>query len=275
MSDLPDKPPMKHEHIIERSKTVDGLFDDTIRGANKPAHPRSVSVDNEHKLSEMEKSAARVKDALSHGYFPGAIETQYEVIKCADALQKNALLSELEQLKDAHKKAGEESVRSSLDESIEDCRVALAAPFIERARLAAFLNSDKKPYQAEKMLAEAMKVQVPRVCMDSGFVRDLHKNAEEQLSKLHFENHLLELYDANLSKFGVAGSDPVLTQEALDAARAHAGNPEFLALVNYLSRNFKSLTKNHFTLFGKDGIKRSDIVNYEKERAKNINDLKL
>lgn len=335
MSELPEKAPVKHEHIVERSSTVDGLFDDTIRGANKSEKPWTVTelnsfsgdswnkfysvakqslqshavkddsaeqtarslamsqqlealnrsgdraaliqklIHNDGELGVMHESAGRVQNALRTGNLSAARELQNGVIKAADALNHNALSFELSCLKSARKKSGSPKVSAELDRSEEDLRVLMASAFVERVRQAAFLSAEKKPYQAEKMLQEAMHTQIPSQCMESGFVKDLQKNAGKQLSSLRVENNLLDLYDGNLAKFDITGKDGIVSLDQINAARSKSTDEGFTALADFLSSHYNYLVGKHFNIFGKDGIRRSDIVEYEKERSSKINDMKL
>jgi hypothetical protein len=325
---------MKHEQIMQRSKTVDGLLDDALRGANQAARPWSISelapassswvqiyqsakqnldakqlgaapekqiqnrvlhqqldslnkesagdrkemlgalIDNDKHFSSMEASASKVQEALLHAYYPAAIEIQQSIVANADKINSKALAFELDAMKHCKKGLQDESEKAALDKAIEESRSAMATPFIERARLASMLLADKKPFQAEKMLDEALKTQIPAESAESPFVKDLRKNAGDQLSRLRVENHLLEMYDANLSRLGIS-SDGVLTTDKLKAARAKGGDDNFKALTEFLNDKYSYLTRKHWTLFGQDGIRRSDIIEFEKERSKNINDLKL
>lgn len=336
MSEFPEKAPMQHEHIVERSRTVAGLFDDTIRGANRAERPWSVAdlapsfksnwtrlyhdakealqngalehvpekqaqnsvillqlekmndmraqerndllgrlLLNEQRFSLLEESAAKVQEALRVGYFPAVMEQQAKIIKTADAINQKTLSFELGTILAAGKKRVEGKQETALVTAAESVRTAMAAPFIERARMAAFMLSDKKPYQAERLLNEAMQAQIPADAMESNYVKELRKNASEQLYRLRVENHLVELYDANLSKLDFAPQDGVLTRAELEAASQKTQDENLLALTDFLCSNFNYLTRNQWSLFGKTGIRRADLVDYEKQRAKGINDLRL
>jgi hypothetical protein len=336
MSDIPDKPPVKHEHIVKRSNTISGLVDDIMRGikpADRPIsvagltqsggpweklyktaaeslHQRShlnpvpenqVQADvmsrqlealnsltpekrktligdlsaNEKHFAELEACSNKVSEAMRAGYMPAVLEQQYLVIKGADALNQNALGFELRSIEEVRAKEKDETKKSILDRAVEDARTAMAAPFIERARLSAFLTNQTRVYQSEKTLAEALKLSIPTEALTSSFVADLKKNAAAQLSRLRIENHLLEQFDSNLARFELQAKDGAITQEELEAARIRGGDDNFRALTDFLSDNYKYLTGKHWSLFGKDGITRSDIIEYQKERDKKINDLKI
>lgn len=336
MSELPDVTPIRHELKVERSHTVDGLFDDTIRGIGTVARPASLGesisqpasdwnrlytsvrqslkerersadsaetrtgtevleeqldglnrlnprergsllgslLTNEKSFSSMEEAANKTREALRAGYMPAVIEQQQLVVKAGDSLSSNALSFELASLRRLQDKTGKGN-GEVLDTAIEETRQAMAAPFIERARLATFLNKDQKPYQAERMLAESMNVQIPAEALNSQMVRDLRKSASEELNKLRVQNNLVELYDKNLSRLDIAGKDGIITEDEIKAARVTNKDENFRALADFLSENYKNLTRRHWSFFGKDGITRADILDYARERSRTINDLKL
>lgn len=334
MSELPDVAPIRHEMKVERSHTVDGLFDDTIRGIGMGGRPVSLGenipepssdwnklytsvkqtlqerersadsadptgtaalkeqleglnrlrpserntmlsslLTNEKSLSTMEEAANKTREALRAGYMPAVIEQQYEVVKAGDSLSSKAILFELDSLRHLQEKQGKGS--DSLGNAIEETRQAMAAPFIERARLATFLNKDQKPYQAEKMLGEALSVQIPPEALNSQMVRDLRKNASEELNKLRVQNNLVDLFDKNLSRLDIANKDGIVTEDEIKSARASSKDENFKVLADFLSDNYKDLSGRHWSFFGKAGITRSDILDYAKERSRTINDLKL
>lgn len=336
MSDLPAKAPMKHEQMVEGSRTVDGLLDDTVRGITFGEHPWSITtvvppsdtwqqffhsaressqkrslpdrpveervqsrvlsaqldelnklptqerkalvqalVENEERFSAIEKSSSKVRDALRAGYMPAVIETQQNVVSNADLINQRALAFEVQSIKKTASEEQDDSSKAILNGALEQARIFMAAPFIERARQSAFLSNDRKVFQAEKMLAEAVKTQIPAEAYASPFVIGLSKNAGKQLDRLKVENHLLESYNANLGKLQISSRDGEITQQELNSAMAKGGDSSFHALAEFLSDNYKYLTRKHFSLFGKEGIRRSDIVDYVKERSRNINDLDI
>src|SRR5947209_6631220 len=105
MSDLPpEKPPMKHEQVMQRSKTVDGLLDDAVRGANQAARPWSIA-DLASSSSSWEQLYQSAKSALDQKSLLGApaekqtqnavLSHQLELLDKASASEKKQLVSDL------------------------------------------------------------------------------------------------------------------------------------------------------------------------------------
>lgn len=232
-------------------------------------------LENEKLLAELDACSGKVSEALRAGYMPAVIEQQYKVISISDAIDSNTLLFELKTIAKTREHKADPTKSAILDQQLEDVRAALAVRFIERCRLSAFLQKDKKVYQAEKMLDEALKQQIPPEALKSPFVADLKSNATRQLARMHVENNLLEQFDYNLPKFGKKEKDGFITQEELKNALARGSDDSFRVFTQFLTDNYKYLTRKHWTIFSKEGITRSDIVDYEREREKNINDLKI
>jgi hypothetical protein len=232
-------------------------------------------LESEHQIAALEKSLEKVHEVMRYGLVREAIEKQHEVVSAADAISRKAILFEFDSLDKARKKNRDPAIDQTLSDELDDICATMSAPMIERVRLSALLNFNKNVYQAEKMLDEAMRTVLPSEAMQSAYVKELKGNAIERLAQLRVENHLLEVYDKNSGKLVISPKEKVISEDALKAAKAKSGDEDFRVLTEFLSNNFRYLTRKHWLFFGKSGITRADILDYVKERSKDINDLNL
>ena len=336
MSDLPEKAPIKHEEIVQRSDTVDGLLDDAIGGIksggrlwnvgelagssadwnkvwrnaernlkqegasasslekraqnfvlldqlerlNKlPAGQRKEMLGSllnaEANYDSFEKNWETVRGALRTGNLSIAVDVQRRLIGDLDRINPDALLFEFKSIENLSNQEKDAGMSDLLNKTLENARCSLAAPFIERARLASIMLADAKVYQAEKVLEEAMKTRIPPESMQSPYLRELRKNLFASLKNLKVENNLLELYDQNLARLDIDSKDGLVSKEELSKAASKSSDENLKALADFLEGKYKYLTRKHWSFLGNEGISRSDIVNYVNERSKRINDLKF
>ncbi len=336
MNDLPEKAPIKHEQIVQRSDTVDGLLDDTIGGVRSGGRLWSVSefarsgadwsrvfanaqkslklegvsgaaieekarnavlldqlarlnsfsegqrkemlgalLNTEKQYDLIEKNSEALRGALRTGNLDIAIEVQQRLVSDLDLINPKALVFEFESIENRRKQEHEPALLEFLDLSLENARCSLAAPFIERARLASILLAGGRVYQAEKILEQAMKTTIPSESMESPYLKELRRNTALSLRSLKVENNLLELYDQNLSRLDIDSKDGLVSKEELSKAASKDNDENLKSLADFLDSKYQYLTRKHWSFLGHDGISRSDIVNYVNERAKKINDLKL
>lgn len=229
--------------------------------------------DNSTKMAEVQAASDKVQMAMKAGYMPAAEDGQRDVVRLVSSLNQKATAAVIASTEKVLARENDPATKAVLEKSLDDARSIIAAPFIERARLGAFLLNDQKPYQAEVALNEALNVPVADEGWKLKSSSDLRQNVKEQILQLHVQNNLAELFDQNLDKFD-SSHDKRVDSDELKAAQGK-GDETFAALTKFLTDNYAYLTRHHWPIVSKPGISGDDIKDYVQERSKQINDLKL
>jgi hypothetical protein len=262
--------PQRRAQIEVMSQQLDDLND------MKPGERVSMFKafkDNSTRLAEAQAASDRVQQAMKAGFMPAAEDCQRDVVRLVSSLNQKATVAVIASTEKVLAREDSPEVKAVLESSLDDARSIIAAPFIERARLGAFLLNDQKPYQAEKVLEEALNVPVAGDGWKLRSNRDLRQNVKEQTLQLHVQNNLAELFEQNIGKLDPSNHKRVDSAE-LTAAQGK-GDETFVALTKFLTDNYTYLTRHHWPIVSKPGITSADIKDYVQERSKQMNDLKL
>jgi hypothetical protein len=229
--------------------------------------------DNSATMVQAQAASDKVQQAMKAGFMPAALDGQRAVVSLVSSLNQKATGSVIASTEKVLAREKDPAVKSVLEANLDDARSIIAAPFVEKARLGAFLLNDQKPYQAEKILDEALSAPVAGEGWKLKSNRDLRQNVKEQTLQLHVQNNLADLFDQNLGKLD-PDHDKHVDLNELKASQGK-GDETFAALTKFLTDNYTYLTRHHWPIVSKAGISSDDIKDYVQERSKAINDLKL
>jgi hypothetical protein len=169
-------------------------------------------------------------------------------------------------VKDSH-------IRAALVDALEETRWQLAAPFVERVRLAALFIEARKVFQAETALHTALQQSLGLETVQSEAIQVLRESALETLRSLKIQNNLLELFDANVAALDADNDGAISKGDLVEGIRQHT-HPDFQAFIAFLLDNYKQLTRHGQLQFNHAGITRNDVVRFVEQRSKEIRDFR-
>lgn len=229
--------------------------------------------DNSTHMAEARTASNAVREAITAGFLPAAESSQRKVIDAVGQLNPRATMAVIFSTEKVLARETDPEIKAALQRSLDDARSVLAAPFIEGARMGAILLNNKKPYQAEAALDNALAASVPGAGWQLQANRDLRQNVKEKTQELHVQNNLSDLFEKNLAVYG-STEDRHIDADELKAA-AGKGDENVNALTKFLTENYAYLTRHHWPIVSKPGISDDDIKAYVQERSRQINDLRL
>jgi len=198
---------------------------------------------------------------------------QCEVVRTVDRLDYEVFRTGEHMFAQAMHKVKDSRIRETLGDALEETRWQLAAPFVERVRLAAMFLEGRKAFQAEAALNAAMVQSLGLETLQSESIQLLRQSAQETQTLLKIQNNLLSTFDANLSDLD-HDNDGALSRGDLNEAYKHHTHPEFRAFISFLQDNYRMLTRDGHLQFNHAGITRSDIIRYTDQRNKEVRDFR-
>lgn len=263
MTDSVDK-----NEAVPLPQTVEALFDTTIIGVSQVAFDR-FSRDSKGMIQKLSSEQREVGDLIRHSMFRDAITKQNKVIDTSDALNASKLGLEIRSLEAAVNKQANPESKKQVGKELESARFLIAAPFVERARRASFELRAGQETQAEKTLQEALAVALPEEALASPQIISLLADARDQRDELRVKNDLLDQWDTYIEKLSkVTGRKDLRKSDLTPSALT---DPQFGALNRFLLKNYDELTKKNW-FWSSDGISRSYIQDYIRQRNSKIND---
>lgn len=250
----------------DRVQTGDGVQ----TGARPAAGDRPATIDdvstNSKALEDLCNSQRRVGELLMFGNRGSASERQLKSIAIADALRPEPMQRQIDSLKTAIASTSDVTMQKLLRDELTLTSAALAAPFTERARLAAIELKDGKPFLAEKTLDAALSMTVAPQAFSSPELVQLRRDAERKKLELHVENNLLPLFDASAQAFYKTNGRKDIRQSDLSADALQ--DPVHGAVNRYLHENYERI-KGRFHFPGR-GISRADVESFVRQRNKAV-----
>jgi hypothetical protein len=199
-----------------------------------------------------------------------AINKQKDSVNLADSINGTGLQNEANSIRDAIAHNNDSKMTPVLNAELNEAKAVMAAPFMERVRLAALQLKNGSEVQAEETLTQALKAPVPAEAWSLQSLKNLRDDVTAQRDQLHAENNLLPLFNQSLAKLSIITGRQDITRS--DFSAPCLKDPQFGALTKFLSSHYDSLTKGHTMFQYNQGITRSDIENFVKERNKHLND---
>jgi hypothetical protein len=231
------------------------------------------SIDSQISLAQ--RSFDKVHESLAVHNLRQAFDTQNELISTVDKLNANEISSRIHGMQRVSDSEQNPAVKGEIQESIKDAQCLLASPFIERARLAAMQIQDNRFYQAAKTLNDALALQIPQEALQSPQIKALKEDARVKAADLNLQNNLQQVFNQYLPTLDIHHEGFVSRQDLKDATKNGISDASLKTLTQFLSDNYDYLTTGHPWLFGKNGITRTDIDSYAKNRNKQMNDIDL
>lgn len=234
----------------------------------RTAYLRSLSSADQ-KTDGLNSNQDDVKSKLM--YSKGeAINKQKDSVNLADSINGTGLQNEANSIRDAIAHNNDSKMTPVLNAELNEAKAVMAAPFMERVRLAALQLKNGSEVQAEETLTQALKAPVPAEAWSLQSLKNLRDDVTAQRDQLHAENNLLPLFNQSLAKLSIITGRQDITRS--DFSAPCLKDPQFGALTKFLSSHYDSLTKGHTMFQYNQGITRSDIENFVKERNKHLND---
>lgn len=204
------------------------------------------------------------KQALS-GFAPALIDNQKQVVALTDKLDLPFLAAEAGNIRTALSQAQSPAMQAHLSLRLEEARWQLAAPFVERARLASFLLNNKRPYESERTLELALSQDIPAEALASPTLAGLRSDAVKRLAELKTENRLVTNFNTHLPAIDL-DQDGQVSQSEVQSAKTSASEG-IRHLANFLDKHYGYRSGQPGT---SGGITPADILSFARRRAANL-----
>jgi hypothetical protein len=235
---------------------------DTMNENERMRMLRKLSA-NTVAVSDAKSLFKSVSQAASDLNLKDAITTQNQLITKVDHISYEGSNFEMSCAREVIAAEKDDAIKQELSHILNLYQLMLAAPFIERIRLAVLHQQNNSPFQAERELGKAMAIPIPKEA--ATLVAKLRQCAHSELLSLTAENRAKE----NSVGAKVVANKNTTIKEELNTTAVQNNSDSFPALIRFLEKNYDYLT-THFGRSNKRGITSGAISENEAGRSKEV-----